>query len=335
MLNKITFWVLMVMLMASCSRKISDPCENINPQSTINIVSDTLVCFDSIDSYDLNYKNKNSVIINGKLFLPKVKREIYNAVIMTHGSGGKRRYHNKYVDLLTDSGLIVFQIDHYSARKIKYDKTFSKVSGITFMNDAYAALNLLKTNTKINNVGYLGWSQGGVGPILSHFKFINDLIPTDYKFQSAVAIYPYCGFTFPGSSETETPLLMITGADDDLTPEAACRNLYSKFFRDDGKIEFLSIDNARHGFDNPFLYFGFTFEKLPNLMVMNLDCTLTITSDGEIQNMNGTIINTPELSEFFLNKCSIKGVTVKYDSNATKITLDKVQKFFMKTLTEE
>ena len=128
---------------------------------------------------------------------------------------------------------------------------------------------------------------------------------------------------------------MITGADDDLTPEAACRNLYSKFFRNDGKIEFLSIENARHGFDNPFLYFGFTFEKLPNLMVMNLDCTLTITSDGEIQNMNGTIINTPELSEYFLNKCSVKGVTVKYNSKATKITLDKVQKFFVKTLTEE
>ena len=254
---------------------------------------------------------------------------------MTHGSGGKRRYHNKYVDLLTDSGLIVFQIDHYSARKIKYDKTFSKVSGITFMNDAYAALSLLKTNSKINNIGYLGWSQGGVGPILSHFKFVNDLLPIDHRFQSAVAIYPYCGFTFPGSSETETPLLMITGADDDLTPEAACRNLYSKFFRNDGKIEFVSIENARHGFDNPFLYFGFTFERLPNLMVMNLDCTLTITDDGEIQNMNGTIINTPELSEYFLNKCSIKGVTVKYNSNATKITLDKVQEFFIKTLTEE
>ena len=335
MLNKMTFWVLAVMLMASCSKKISDPCENINPQSTIDIESNTNVCFESIDSYDLNYTNKKKITISGELFLPEVKRDYYNAVIMTHGSGGKRRYHNKYVDLLTDSGLIVFQIDHYSARKIKYDKTFSKVSGITFMNDAYAALSLLKTNSKINNIGYLGWSQGGVGPILSHFKFVNDLLPIDHRFQSAVAIYPYCGFTFPGSSETETPLLMITGADDDLTPEAACRNLYSKFFRNDGKIEFVSIENARHGFDNPFLYFGFTFERLPNLMVMNLDCTLTITDDGEIQNMNGTIINTPELSEYFLNKCSIKGVTVKYNSNATKITLDKVQEFFIKTLTEE
>ena len=323
------------MLTASCSRTITDPCENTAPETTIDVKSDTIVCFESIDSYDLNYTNKKKITINGELFLPKVKSEIYDAVIMTHGSGGKRRYHNKYVDLLTESGLIVFQIDHYSARKIKYDKTFSKVSGITFMNDAYAALSLLKTNTRINNVGYLGWSQGGVGPILSHFKFVNDLMPIDHRFQSAVAIYPYCGFTFPGSSETETPLLMITGADDDLTPEAACRNLYSKFFRNNGKIEFLSIDNARHGFDNPFLYFGFTFEKLPNLMVMNLDCTLTITSDGEIQNMNGTIINTPELSEYFLNKCSIKGVTVKYNANATKVTLEKVQKFFMKTLTEE
>ncbi len=323
------------MLMASCSRKITDPCEDINPQSTIDVEADALVCFVSIDSYDLNYTNKNKITINGELFLPEIKKEAYNAVIMTHGSGGKRRYHNKYIDLLTDSGFIVFQIDHYSARKIKYDKTFSKVSGITFMNDAYAALDLLKSSNKIKNIGYLGWSQGGVGPILSHFKFVNDLIAADHKFQSAVAIYPYCGFTFPGSSKTETPLLMITGADDDLTPEAACRNLYSKFFRNDGKIEFLSIENARHGFDNPFLYFGFTFEKLPNLMVMNLDCTLTITNDGEIQNMNGAIINTPELSEFFLNKCSTKGVTVKYNSKATKITLDKVQKFFMKTLIDE
>ena len=320
---------------ASCSREITDPCSSTKPVSELELISNSTLCFESVDSYDLNYKGKKSININGELFLPKVKVAKYNAVILTHGSGGKRRYHKKYVELLTSMGLVVFQIDHYAARKIKYDKTFSKVSGITFMNDAYAALKILKSSPQINNVGYLGWSQGGVGPILSHFEFVNDLLPINERFDSAIAIYPYCGFTFPSESKSETPLLMITGADDDLTPEDACRNLYSKFFRNDGKIEFLSIENARHGFDNPFLYFGFTFERLPNLMVMNLDCTLTITGEGEIQNMNGTIINTPELSEYFLNKCSIKGVTVKYNAKATKITLDKVQKFFTKTLTEE
>ena len=51
--------------MASCSRKITDPCEDINPQSTNDVEADALVCFVSIDSYDLNYTNKNKLTING------------------------------------------------------------------------------------------------------------------------------------------------------------------------------------------------------------------------------------------------------------------------------
>ena len=332
---RILLVVVLFVFSASCSREISNPCISKSPESNIiNFESNSLICFETTDSYDLNYENKKKIVINGTLFLPETKREEYNAVVMTHGSGGKRRYHQKYIDLLTDMGLIVFQIDHYAARKIRYDKKFSKVSGITFMNDAYAALELLKSNTRIQNVGYIGWSQGGVGPILSHFEFVNDLLPTKERFKSAVAIYPYCGFTFPSQSRTATKLLMITGADDDLTPEASCRNLYSKFFRDDAKIEFISIDNARHGFDNPFLYFGMTFDNLPNLMVINDECTLTITNDGKIQNLKGTVIDTPELSEYFLNKCSKKGVTVKYNSAATKMTLEKISQFFEKTLNE-
>ncbi len=327
--------VAITLLITSCSKQVSDPCLQKDKIKDLSGESDSIVCFDTIDSYDLNLKNKETITINGELFFPDIKSDKYNAVVMTHGSGGKRRYHKKYIELLTDMGLVVFQIDHYAARKIKYDKTFSKVSGITFMNDAYAALKLLKSHHKIDNVGYLGWSQGGVGPILSHFKFVNNLLPITERFQSAIAIYPYCGFTFPSESETETPLLMITGADDDLTPEAACRNLYSKFFRNDDKLKFISIENARHGFDNPFLYFGFTFKKLPNLLVINDECTLTITDSGEIKNMRGVIINTPRISEYFLNKCSTKGVTVKYSSEATDITLEEVKNFFNKTLIRE
>ena len=53
------------MLMASCSRKISDPCENVNPQTTIDVNSEAIVCFESIDSYDLNYTNKKKINIHG------------------------------------------------------------------------------------------------------------------------------------------------------------------------------------------------------------------------------------------------------------------------------
>ena len=335
MYRSFLLFLLIAVIVSSCSRTKKDPCENQEPKSSINATSDMLVCFESVDSYDLDFTGKKKLVINGKLFFPDVKKDTYNAVIMTHGSGGKRRYHNQYVNLLTETGLVVFQLDHYAARKIKYDKTFSKVSGLTFMNDAYAALDILKTNAKINNVGYLGWSQGGVGPILSHFKFVNDLLPTKERFKAAVALYPYCGFTFPSNSMTETPLMMITGADDDLTPEAACRNIYSKFFRNDNKIEFISMENARHGFDNPFLFFGMTFDELPNLKIINDDCTLTITDTGEIENLKGVVINTPKISEYFLDKCSFKGVTVKYNHEATQKALAEVSEFFDKYLSRK
>ena len=108
-------------------------------------------------------------------------------------------------------GLVVFQIDHYAARKIKYDKTFSKVSGITFMNDAYAALKLLKTNPKIRNVGYLGWSQGGVGPILSHFKFVNNLmVKLENALHQRLQSIHIVVLHFQLRQKLETQLLMIT-----------------------------------------------------------------------------------------------------------------------------
>ena len=79
-----------MLLATSCSRQISDPCEGKNPQTSLSIESNNLICFESIDSYDLNYTNKKNITINGELFIPDVKKDYYNAVVMTHGSGGKR-----------------------------------------------------------------------------------------------------------------------------------------------------------------------------------------------------------------------------------------------------
>ena len=262
---------------------------------------------------------------------PEIKKEEYNAVILSHGSGGIRKYHKAYVELLNDNGYVVFQLDHYRARKIRYDKTFSKVSGITFMNDAYKALELIKSHPKIKKVSYIGWSQGGVGPILSHFKSVTDLINNGKNiFDSSIAVYPYCGFTFSQNSKLNNPLLILTGSDDDLTPEKACINIYEKFFRNDGNINLISIEGARHGYDNPFLYFGFEFENLPSLHIINDDCTLTISDNGNIISLSNEKITGPKESAALLSKCSTKGVYVKYSPYATEVTFKEIIKFLGK-----
>ena len=233
--------------------------------------------------------------------------------------------------MLNEHGYVVFQIEHYTNRGIKYDKTFSKMSGVTFMNDAYKALNLVKTHPKINKIGYIGWSQGGVGPILSHFKYVTDFI-NDGKinFDASIAIYPFCGFTFPKDSITTIPLLILTGSDDKLTPEKACKNLHEKFNKDN-KITHISLEGATHGWDNLFLYFGFFLKKLPSLDIINNDCTVTISNKGAIMTLNKKIISNPALHEELLYDCSSKGVELKYNPEAahkTKILiLDHLEKY--------
>jgi GGDEF domain-containing protein len=51
--------------------------------------------------------------------------------------------------------------------------------------------------------------------------------------------------------------------------------------------------------------------------------------------MKGVVINTPEISEYFLDKCSFKGVTVKYNHEATQKALKEVSEFFSKNLSIE
>ena len=321
--------LLTFLFITGCSNAKVNPCNaDIRVYSSISMETDQKICFKSIDSYDLNYKNKPEIIIYGNLIFPKIKKDKYNAVILSHGSGGLRKYHDSYVELLTNNGYVVFQIDHYLSRNIKYDKTFSKVSGITFMNDSFRALELIKTHPKINKVAYIGWSQGGVGPILSHFSQATNLINNSTNlFDASIAIYPYCGFTFNKIAKTNNPLLILTGRDDDLTPEQACINIYEKFSTNEKKIIHISLEGARHGYDNPFLFFGFTFDKLPSLHIINDECTLTISNTGEMRTISNNKVSGPKESAELLDKCSTKGVSVKYSPYATEKTYVEIIEF--------
>ncbi len=326
----IKFLALSVFL-TGCSFNKTNPCIKDDSQNFSLFNTYTVVCFDTIDSYDLNYDDGKKLKIYAKLFLPPYKKSKYNAVVLSHGSGGIRKYHNRYIEFLTKAGYVVFQIDHYLARGIRYDKTFSKVSGITFMNDAYKALDILKTYNNIDKISYIGWSQGGVGPILSHFNEIADRA-SKYKFDAAIALYPYCGFTFNKNMDTGTPLLIIAGQDDDLTPEKPCIDLHKKFKKDDRVFDFISLENARHGFDNPFLFFGFEFSNLPSLNNHSNECTLTINENGNIKTVAGEIIFGPNESADIINKCSSRGVIVQYNDRATNQAEYHVLNFLSKIM---
>ena len=64
MYRSFLLFLLVAIIISSCSRNKKDPCENQEPKSSINATSDMLVCFESVDSYDLDYIGKKNIIIS-------------------------------------------------------------------------------------------------------------------------------------------------------------------------------------------------------------------------------------------------------------------------------
>ena len=84
MYRSFLLFILIAVLISSCSRSKNDPCENQEPKSKITATSDMLVCFESVDSYDLDYIGKKKIVINGQLYFPDAKKDTYNAVTVSY-----------------------------------------------------------------------------------------------------------------------------------------------------------------------------------------------------------------------------------------------------------
>ena len=132
--------------------------------------------------------------------------------------------------------------------------------------DAYAALQYLQAQpfVKADDVGLMGWSQGGGVVLLSiNDKGIGHPEGLAHGFKAAVAFYPgacsetsqskpYTGVE-PGSWATTVPLLLLMGEADTWTPFKPCAAFLGAA-RDRGSpIEIKSYPSAVHAFDSPDL----------------------------------------------------------------------------------
>ena len=88
-------------LLNGCAYKKTDPCTNNESHVTSIFKNYEVICFETVDSYDLNYENDDNLTLYAKVFFPPYIKNSYNAVILSHGSGGVRKYHNRYVEFLT------------------------------------------------------------------------------------------------------------------------------------------------------------------------------------------------------------------------------------------
>lgn len=276
------------------------------------------LCIGSKNIYDFSDEKAEQIIIPANLYLPKNIKKPVPAIIMSHGAGGIMGFHHKYKRRFLEEGFAVLMIDHFRPRGKILDNNFIDVTAPMMVSDTVAAYNILKKHPYISDeIGYIGWSKGGIGTVLLKDKrILQNFNLNEDSFKFMAGIYTFCGFAFDEKNISNTPLLLISGTSDSITPAHLCKNM-SDNFKNEHNTRYLELDKAHHGFDNYAFYFGAYIPWQPVITDFSKNCIIKINNSYESTNIKETMkLNSKKNRTTFMRKCTEKGAYAAYSSKA-------------------
>lgn len=250
--------------------------------------------------------------VDGVLALPEDTEAgaPYPALVLLHTSNGQGSQDWLYAKRFRELGIAVLAVDSFSARDVSHtvrDQTL--VSTASMLADAYAALDHLSGDARIDpaRIGVIGFSKGGIAALYAAYQPIKErTAKRDRGFALHVAYYPWCGMRLRRSVTTGAPVLIQSGALDDLVPPKRCAELIEATRGPQGpnRMELVVHPGARHAFDHPMLSL---FGNLQITAPSPASCRLEEQSDGGfVERSNGLPINSENLKEV-LALCSRGG----------------------------
>jgi dienelactone hydrolase len=203
------------------------------------------------------------VKIYGDLTLPKVKADKTPAAILLHGVGGvtddiPKDHITKLAKNLNDIGLATFIIDSQTPRDARMTSDVLKIVSLSMrVADAYAALNLLSTHPKIDRkrIGVVGISRGGNVALLAQSKIVRDCYVKDpkLKFSAVLLLYPLCHLRPQEWDMVESPILMLLGEDDNITPAVTSMKVAERLIENNIDVKVTVYEDTYHAFDFDFV----------------------------------------------------------------------------------
>lgn len=231
----------------------------------------------TVTPQDVQFVNNSyspPLTLTGKLFVPSMElgNGPFPAVVLMHGCSGLYYKDSKgnlklsssfqeWGNRLANQGYVAIFPDSFTPRGNTTgvcDQTPSQtgISEVTDRpTDAYAAYNYLRSRSyvKPNNIGLLGWSNGG-SATLATISTTNS-----YGFRTAIAFYPGCGlYNAFGGISTSTwqpyaPLVIYHGSIDNLYTDGYCQKRVQNAMNGGATIDLFVYHNAQHGFDRAML----------------------------------------------------------------------------------
>ena len=217
----------------------------------------------------------------------------YPAIVLLHTSNGQGSQDWLYAKRLSEAGIAVLAVDSFSARDVSHtvrDQTL--VSTASMLSDAYGGLAALATDPRIDaeRIGVMGFSKGGIAALYAAYQPVQEQAsPGGQRFALHIAYYPWCGLRLNRPQTTGAPVLIQTGALDDLVPPERCAELIAASRAPDGghpDMRLIVHPEARHAFDHPMLSM---FGNLPITAPSPAFCKLQQQEDGSFVELHSGV----------------------------------------------
>lgn len=188
-------------------------------------------------------------------------------VVISHGNGGSHLLYRTISTYLAKKGFIVAMIEHYGNNRNNNELEKSELNlkyrpaHISLAIDDLVADKRIGKSISIDKIGVIGHSFGGYAalaasggtPWTKEGQKIE--VQHDDRIKAIVLMAPAAAYFIPPNSleNVKTPMLLIVGEKDRITPKIWTEDLLLNGVTDPSKVQIMRIENAGHfSFISPF-----------------------------------------------------------------------------------
>lgn len=242
------------------------------------------------------------------LYMPRNAQGKVPAMVVMHGIGGlyttdgKKRSYWEYAQLLADNGVAALVVDSHGARGVGVTRQLgsTEVSIYTFVADAFAAADMLRTHPSIDpeRIGIVGFSKGGMTALLATDKRFAQVLSKDGKtFKAHMPIYPGCQ-NFPEHVQASGAAVhMLLGEKDNYTGTSGCYEIEAKLKAAGSPVTVTVYPGAYHGWDEEVRPF-----KTDDLSTE--DCRWMLKDDGWVWGGGKLLLTTSAEGDAYYRGCA-------------------------------
>lgn len=180
----------------------------------------------------------------------------FPAVVLMHSCGGVRNPHVKqHAQELFKAGYVVLVVDSFGPRGLENCAT-RILSGSAGVADAYAALAFLAAKPFVDKsrIYQVGYSWGAVVSTMLASPQSAELAGSSLRFSATVSNYSSCSYQDKYQlvlRDSDRPLLMLMGDQDQELPPASCFPLLTEMRAQGRPVEWFVFPGATHSWDKP------------------------------------------------------------------------------------